>query len=187
MQAQMTSKIRNPWPKQKRRAYLQAIEWDLRTYEAVRADLRDLQNEIDEMAAPPAVDIRGSIYAIRHSPEYSDGRPVECIRSRPTRTGNDPTAARAELISEYREQIYCATEYRETIRRIRAINQVLDRLERSQRPDDRLKLHLIKAKYFEQVKTDTAIAEELGISERTFRNWKNGILLEIAKHLGYVI
>jgi hypothetical protein len=178
-------KITNPWPEQKRRAYLAAIEWDLRTYEAMKTELRELQEDIDELAAPPAADIRGNIYAIPRS--RPDELFPEYLRSHPARPLSDPTPDRAELISEYRARILCATEYRETVRRLNAINRLVTRLEHSQKPDDRLKLQLLKAKYFDQDKSDQQIANSLHISERTFRNWKNGLLLEIAKQLGMVI
>jgi hypothetical protein len=183
-------KITNPWPEQKRRAYLAAIEWDLRTYEAMQTELRELQADIDELAAPPATDIRGNIYAIARPANISsqpDNIFPEYLKSHPTRSTNDPTPDRAELISEYRARVLCATEYRETVRRLNAIDRVLIRLERSQKPDDRLKLQLLKAKYFDQAKSDQQIADDLHISERTFRNWKNGLLLEIAKQLGMVV
>jgi AraC-like DNA-binding protein len=178
-------KIKNPWPEQKRRAYLAAIEWDLKTYEAMQTELRDLQADIDELAAPPATDIRGNIYAIPHS--RPDTLFPEYLKSHPARPLSDPTPDRAELISEYRARMLCATEYRETVRRLNAIDRLLIRLERSQKPDDRLKLQLLKAKYFDQDKSDQQIADDLHISERTFRNWKNCLLLEIAKQLGMVV
>lgn len=72
------------------------------------------------------------------------------------------------------------------IRRINAIERVLERLERSNVADNRNRAKLIREKYFEQEKTDERIAQELSISRATFFRWQAKTIREIAKELGFI-
>lgn len=73
---------------------------------------------------------------------------------------------------------------RETERRVKAIEHAVNLLECH--PDkDRIKL--LKLKYFDKHLTDYGIQQEIGISERTYRNWRREIIQLVADRLGYRI
>jgi hypothetical protein len=189
-QAIPKSKLCSPWPIQKRKANREAIEWDLKTYKAMKKEIDDILQEIDDMAAPTATDVRSSIYSIPHKSTFKPrqlGDQPEYIASHPTRNEGDPTASKAEEIRRYRELKLSGTEYREMVRRINAIERVMERLERSKVPDDILKAKLIRMKYFDQDDTDKGIRAKLDISERTFYRWQIFVIKRVAKELGFVI
>jgi hypothetical protein len=102
------------------------------------------------MAAASAVDIQGNIYAVAHKPEFKPrqaGKLPEYIHSHPTRGESDPTASQAEAIRRrYRETMLAATEYKEMVRRVNAIERVMERLERSRVQEDNLRARLIRVK-----------------------------------------
>jgi hypothetical protein len=61
--------------------------------------------EIDDIAAPSAVDVRSSIYSIPHKVTFEPrqlGDQPQYISSHPTRNDSDPTTSKAEKIKRYR-------------------------------------------------------------------------------------
>jgi RinA family phage transcriptional activator len=184
------SKILNPWPRQKRNINREVIEWDLRTYEVMKAEIAAMAKEIDEMAALSAVDIQGNIYAIPHKSDFKprqEGDQPEYITSHAIRAESDPTASKAEAIRRYRATMLASTEYREMVRRVNAIERVMERLENSTIADHRLRAKLIRGYYFEQEKSLVELANELNICEKTARNWRDRTIDEIAKNLGFIV
>jgi predicted transposase YdaD len=180
------SKIENPWPRQKRKAAQWVIIWDLKTYKAMKADIEAIERDIDEEAAPSATDIRESIYTQRKQFEPEGGFNTEVVLGKTIHPVGNPTVSKAEAIRRYRESMYAGTEYREMVRRINAIERVLERLEKSQIPDDKLKVRLIKEKFFDQEKSDSQLAKEFNIDVRTLYRWQGKIVREIGKQLGFI-
>jgi hypothetical protein len=183
----IASKIKNPWPKEKRKAARQVIEWDLKTYKVVKADIEETEKEIDEMASPSATDIRENIYTKSKEITFGGGFNTSVVIGTPTRDVGDPTVSKAEAISRYQKSMFASGEYKEVIRRIKAIERVMDRLKRSSIPNENLKVRLIEMKYFEQDKSDKMIADELHIGHGTYWRWRDSVLEEIAKNLGFII
>jgi hypothetical protein len=181
-----TSKILNPWPEQKRKAAQTVIKWDLLTYKVMKVDLESFQKEIDEEAAPSATDIRESVYSKSKEMTFNGGFNTSMVIGTETRNASDPTASKAAAIEAYRKTMYAATEYREMIRRIKAIETVLGRLDKSPVPDDKSKAALIRVKFFEQEKTDEQISLEFNVSRSTLFRWQSGVIYEIGKELGFI-
>ena len=180
------SKILNPWPEGKRKAAQIMIKWDLLTYTVTKADLDLFQKEIDEEAAPSATDIRKSVYLKSKDMSFGGGFNTSVVIGSETRNTSDPTASKAAAIEAYRNTMYAATEYREMIRRLKAIETVLNRLDKSPIPDDNLRARMIRVKYFEQEKTDEQISLEFNISRATLFRWQSGVVYEIGKELGFI-
>jgi hypothetical protein len=181
------SKVKNPWPKEKRWAARKVIEWDLFTYESVKKNIEKVMEEIEDMAAPSATDIRENIYTQSKQVQFNGGFNTSIIIGKPIHGSGDPTADKAETIRKYRQIMLGNTEYKESVRRINAIEEVLEILDKSAIQDNNLRATLIREYYFKQNKTLGAIADELHICERTARRWRNKTIYEIAKRLGFVI
>lgn len=151
------------WPKQKLKAAREVIEWELKTYPATVKQINDLMAEIEEIAHPAAVGF-GSI-----------GR------------GNgvgDPTPQKAERIWNERERLLSGTQYCEVVRRINAIERVLDRFERR---DLTAKLaDLVRVRFFKGG-SKFEVMQELHISERTYYRHLDLVIGAIAQELGFVI
>jgi hypothetical protein len=179
-------KILNPWPPRKRRANKEAIEWELKTYKAMRQEIDEVMHEIDEMAASSARDIRESIYTKSKEMTFPGGFNTSVIIGKPVRNANDPTADKAEQIRRYRELRLGGTEYREMVRRINAIERVMERLERSGLRDFNQLAVLIKRRYFDQEDMHILMGE-FNISRKTFYRKRDLIITKIAKELGFVI
>jgi hypothetical protein len=183
------SKLCNPWPNQKRKANRMAIEWDLKTYQAMRKEIDDMLQEIDDIAAPSAVDVRSSIYSIPHKVTFEPrqlGDQPQYIPSHPTRNESDPTASKAEQIRKYRESRLSGTEYRETVRRVNAIERVMERLERSSLKNLNQLADLVKRWYFEQ-EDISILMEEFCISKTTLYRWRDTVINKIAKEIGFIV
>lgn len=180
------SKIENPYPRQKRKAAQWVVVWDLKTYKAMKADIDAIEKDIDEEAAPSATDIRDNIYTESKQMEFKGGFNTKVVIGKEIHPTGDPTISKAEAVRRYRESMYAGTEYREMIRRINAIERVLERFEKSQIQDDKLKARLIREKFFEQEKSDSTLAQELNIDVRTLYRWQGRIVREIAKQLGFI-
>jgi hypothetical protein len=166
-----------------------AIEWDLKTYQAMRKEIDDMLQEIDDIAAPSAVDVRSSIYSIPHKVTFEPrqlGDQPQYIPSHPTRNESDPTASKAEQIRKYRESRLSGTEYRETVRRVNAIERVMERLERSSIKDLNQLAILIKRWYFNQDPI-SVIERDLNIARRTRYRWRDLVIRRIAKELGFIV
>jgi hypothetical protein len=181
------SKILNPWPRQKRKAAKLAIIWDLKTYTAMKADIEAIENDIDEEAAPTATDIKENIYTQSKEIRFKGGFNTSVVIGNPTHQSGDPTISKTEAVRRYRESIYAGTEYREMIRRINAIERVLERFDKSKIQDDNIKAKLVRLKFFEQEKSDSEIANILKMDVRTLYRYQNRIIREIAKTLGFII
>ncbi|HBF39787.1 MAG TPA: hypothetical protein DDW50_21045 [Firmicutes bacterium] len=181
------SKMINPWPKEKRRAAQKVIEWDLFTYESVKKDIERAIREIEEIAAPTATDIRENIYLESKEMRFIGGFNTGVVIGKPIHSSGDPTADKAEQVRRYRQTLLSNTEHRESVRRINAIEEVMEILDKSTVPDNNSRARLIREYYFKQSKTLEAIAIDLHICERTARNWKYKTIFEVAKRLGFVI
>lgn len=181
------STIKNPWPKEKRKAARQVIEWDLWTYKAMKEDIEEMEKEIDEIAASSATDIRENIYSNSKNMDFNGGFNTSVVIGTSTRNTSDPTLSKVEKINRYKESMFASGEYKEVIRRIKAIERVMDRLKRSSIPNDKLKARLVEMKYFDQDKPDSMIIDELHIGRRTLFRWRDSVIEEIAKNLGFVI
>ncbi len=186
-QASFKSKSKNPWPKEKRLAARKVIEWDLFTYESVKKDIERVIQEIEEIAAPTATDIRKNIYTESKEMKYVGGFNTGVVIGKTFHSAGDPTANKAEQVRRYRQILLSNTEYRESVRRINAIEEVLGNLDKSTISDNNLRAQLIREYYFKQDKTLGAIATELHICEKTAQRWKHKTIYEIAKRLGFVI
>lgn len=185
------SKVLNPWPKAKRRAAKQAIEWDLRTYEAMKKEIEEQLQEIEEMSAAAATDIRENIYLRPRDRQFKPrqiGDTPTYIGGKTSRSNlSDPTADKAEQLRRYRAKVLSNTEFKEAVRRVNAIERVLERLDRSSILDHPRRGELIREKYFRQEKTDQQIMDDLKISRTTFYSWIQKTIYEIAKELGFII
>jgi hypothetical protein len=181
------SKVKNPWPKEKRLAARKVIEWDLFTYESVKKDIERVIEEIEEMAAASATDIRENIYSQSKQVQFDGGFNTSIVIGKPPHGPGDPTADKAEVIRKYRQAVLSNTEYRESVRRINAIEEVLEILDKSAITDNNLRAKLIREYYFKQDKALSVIANELHICEKTAQRWKYKTIYEIAKRLGFVI
>lgn len=185
------SKILNPWPKQKRRKAREVIEWDLKTYEAVKKEIEEQLQEIEEMTAPSAVGIQENIYLCPPDPNFiprQEGDMPEYIRGKTSKSVlSDPTVEKAEQLRRYRTLVLSNTEFKEAVRRINAIERVLERLDRSSILDNRQRAELIRRKYFRQEESDQQIMEDLKLSDSTYYRWVKRTIYEIAKELGFII
>jgi phage transcriptional activator, RinA family len=182
------SKIKNPWPKEKRWVARKVIEWDLFTYESVKKNIERVMEEIGDMAAPSATDIRENIYTQSKQVQFNGGFNTSMVIGRPVHGSGDPTSDKAESIRKYRQVMLGSNiEYKESVRRINAIEEVLGILDKSAIQDNKLRAQLIREYYFKQEKTLGAIADDLHICERTARRWRNKTIYEIAKRLGFII
>ncbi len=184
-------KVVNPWPMQKRRAYKHVIEWDLKTYPAMKAEIEAEIREIEDMASPEATILRDNIYLTprnqKAKPRQEGDEPSYMHAKSSKVSFSDPTVEKAEQLRKYRMQILSGTEYKEMVRRINAIERVLERLEESSISDCRMRAELIKSKYFKQEETDQQIQGRLNICVKTYYNWITKTIYEIAKELGFVI
>ena len=185
------SRIVNPWPSQKRKAYKTVIEWDLKTYKAMKMEIEAEIVAIEEMVAPSATDIRENIFIVprSHRPKArQEGDLPTYIHGKTTRVNySDPTANKAEQIRRYRSQLLSGTEFKEMVRRVNAIERVLERLDSSPTVERRLRAELVKSKYFEQEETDDQIMARLNVSKTTYYTWIQKTIYEIAKELGIII
>jgi Trp operon repressor len=184
-------KVVNAWPRKKRLAARLVIVWDLMTYYSTKAELAaslaDALEEISGIASPPATDIRENIYLqpkIPFKPRQKGDRP-EYIKGHPERPTSDPTPARAEQLRRYKEAFFTAAEYRNTMRRINAIETVMAKYQT--REDFKAVYQVVKMKYFDQSHSDQEIAKELNISVRTLYRYQDRAIKDIAKILGFVV
>ncbi len=182
-------KLKSPWPEQKKRINRAAIEWDLKTYPAMKREIEEVLQTMDDIAAPSAVDVRSSVYSIPHKSSFKPrqlGDQPEYIVSHPVRHDSDPTANKAEQLRQYRETVLHGTEYRETVRRVNAIEWTMERLEKSKSIMFNQQALLVKRAYFDQEDVKEVV-KELNISLRTFYYWRDSVINKIAKELGFII
>ena len=128
--------------------------------------------------------IESELYCYHESKKYLEELREEIIDSSTTQeigaaiqsgSTGDTTGNKATKLAGSREIL-------EVERRLRAIEKVLAILEK----DDK-KLRLVQMKYFERRYTDIGISMELGISERTFYNWRKEIIRLIGQQLGWKV
>ena len=110
--------------KAKRRKTRELIEQELYTYQQTREQIKQRIAEIDDIASPrsnwppigrvPGANEKGDVVAF-----------VEASRSRECGLVSDPTADRAQKVSDYREKILGSKQFREMYRRVKAIETVL--------------------------------------------------------------
>jgi RinA family phage transcriptional activator len=174
------------FPRQKRRAWFRTVEQELYTFERCKAEIARRLAEIDEIAG-----LQGSSWPkLAKDVDYRDGkaRSIQAIMPAAASGGvSDPTPERAEAVRRYKEQILGSLQFRVMVAHVEAIESVLTRLERSDNPNDRLKLELIREKYFRRQLTDAGICTKLQISERSFYRWRRQVIVAIADQLGYIV
>jgi hypothetical protein len=173
--------------KAKRRKARELIEQELYTYEQSRREIERRIAEIDDIASPPSnwppigrvSGEKGDVVAF-----------MEASRSRECGLVSDPTADRAQKVSDYREKILGSKQFQEMYRRVKAIETVLGWLQYqwAQNHDivQLIKLRIVERKYFNR-EPDETIWTELGISRTTFYRYRLEILQEIADELGWVV
>jgi len=174
--------------KAKRRKTRELIEQELYTYQQTREQIKQRIAEIDDIASPrsnwppigrvPGANEKGDVVAF-----------VEASRSRECGLVSDPTADRAQKVSDYREKILGSKQFQEMYRRVKAVSDVLDRLGEAAVGGDRaarIELAILRRKYFRRA-SDETIWNELGISKTTFYRHRRAIIEAIAQELGWVV
>lgn len=178
------------WPRSKRRANFKAIEHELYTYEAVKREIERLQQEINDIASPPAY--WPNVGYVTKRVVGLDGKQYEervygVVPTRSEGRISDPTPERAQTIWQYKERVLGSLAYREMARRVEAIEYMLSLLRSSQDPDAPAKLRLVEEKYFKRRLTDEGIAAELHISMSTFYRWRREVIGIVAERLGWIV
>lgn len=170
---------------QRQKVYFKLIESDLRTYHAMKKQIEQYEKEINDMATPPATDIRENIFTKSKSISFGGGFNTSVIIGNTVRNTNDPTMDKVCEVISFRNSI----GYKEMIRHVEAIDYVLKIYMERMAIGDREahgKMKLIEEKYFKHLLTDTGIYTQLNISRRTFYRWKEDVLSQIAEQLGYI-
>jgi hypothetical protein len=176
----------------KRRANFKVVEQDLLTYDQMVEDIRQAEKEVDEIASVSAVTNDG-IYMVEPSnpPKLAirqEGDKPTYMQSHTDKTSiSDPTANRAEAIQEYKQRVLGGIEFKETCRRVRAIDSVLYRLDSSQIPNEPSKAKVIRDWYFVRQLEPAGIALKYSISEATAYRWRNEVVQEIGRRLGFPV
>lgn len=126
--------------------------------------------------------IEAELYCYHETKKYLEELREEILESSATQeigvavqsgTTGDTTGNKAIKLASSREIL-------EVDRRMRSIEKVLNLLK-----NDEKKTRLVEMKYFERRYTDIGIALKLGISERTFYNWRREIIKLIGEQLGW--
>lgn len=173
------------FPRAKRRAWFRAVEQELYTYERCKAEIARRIAEIDDIAG-----LRSSWPQATKDLDYDEtgkARVVQAIALASHTGVSDPTPDRAEEVRRYKERVLGSLQFRTMVNCVEAIDAVLGRLERSQKPNDQLKLELIREKYFRRQLTEIGICQKLGIAERTYYKWRKQVIQAIASQLGWVV
>jgi hypothetical protein len=162
------------------KANYRVIEQDLYNYYLIKQHVKKIIEEykISEEYQP--------------TPSVSTNRPID-EGGRPKGKTSDSTYNQAVKCMRLRERyknatsIYSALGFAEMMRRIEAIEYVLDRLESSSIGADKLKADLVKKRYFERRLTPDGLAIELHIHRSTVFKWCNDVIGEIATRLGFIV
>lgn len=103
---------------------------------------------------------------------------------------SDPTFEQTVRLLASKKRLaiqYTSLALFESGRRVKAIEETLERMESSPDPTDRLKLQLIEARYFLKHYTPDGLALRFSISKMTVYRWCEEVVQEIADRLGYVV
>lgn len=164
-------------------AYLKAnyrvIEQDLYNYKLMKKYINEVIEEYKETEE------------YTPSPSVSTNKPAD--GGRPEGYASDPTfqqAIKSMILQERFKNvvsIYSALGFAELVRRVEAIDYVLDRLENSVIGSERTKAELIRKRYFERKLTPEGLAQTMHISRATVYRWCDDVIREIAAKLGFMV
>jgi len=180
----------NKADKAKRRKTRELIEQELYTYEQSRREIQRRIAEIDDIASP-----RSNWPPIGRVPGANEkGDVVAFVEGRGEGQTSDPTASRAQKVSDYKEHVLGGKVFQEMRERVEAIEKVLDGWRTHKKRGAGYfeylgaasKLHIVRRKYFDQADDET-IWRELRISRTTFYRYRMAIIKEIAKELGWQV
>lgn len=101
---------------------------------------------------------------------------------RPQGGYSDPTLFKTEHVMSVRRRMI--RQYQETLRRLEAIEWMLQCLESDPEPG---KLRLIEMKYFNHAGSNDILMEKLGVSRATFYRWQREAIRLVAYRLGWTI
>jgi hypothetical protein len=182
------------WPATKRKVNFKTIEQDLYTYYAMKKQLQEIEEDIEAIAYPQAAggEVGYVILGrqINKKGQEEEIRAYDFVCSHSEGQTSDPTENRAQRLWEYRQNRMSSLAFSEMVRRIAAIDYMLNILrERTIRNDgeSQLRLRLIEEKYFKRKLTDCGIWESLNVSRRTFYRWQYQTIKMVADQLGIII
>ena len=177
-------------PKSLKRAYYRTIEEELYNYRFIKGYIEKTINDFLETDYEPALKAT-TINDLYSSNGISNKRDYDNLHAHNSiRVTSNPTLEKALKLIYFKNQnnkvssIISTIGFAEMVRKIEAIDDVLERFESSSIGDQRSKAGLVKDRYFVHELTPDGLALKYSISKKTVYNWCYDVIYEIAKRLG---
>lgn len=177
-------------PKSLKRAYYRTIEEELYNYGFIKNYIEKTINEFLETDFEPTLKATtiNDLYSTQGQSNKKDYDNLHAHSS--ARETSNPTLEKALKLIYFKNRnnkvssIISTVGFAEMVRKIEAIDQVLERFESSSIGDQRQKAALVKDRYFVHELTPDGLALKYSISKKTVYNWCYDVIYEIAKRMG---
>lgn len=177
-------------PKSYFKANFKLIEQDLLNYQLMKEKIEEIIEELEacDFEPGPKTIAYNDLYLTGYGPKSDYGLTARSVVRKVVDATYEQAIRDMALTERYAraKKVYGSLGVSEMIRRVEAIDDVLQRLENSTVEADRLKALLIRKRYFEKRWTTEGLIRELSISRATLYRWCQEVIREIAVKLGFI-